>query len=496
MSASRGRIAICWCYLHRRTSHPPFGALALLIKVVILLTRTRKRHYASSKSISRSKSLKELVQPIAPHKVTELTIACGVDVHKKFFVATLLVRASDQKKVAKFGRRLEDLLSFKSWRLEHHCRHVAVESTGVLWWPLYAALQDQIQIFVVNAFKIKDKAEKKSDRSDSERMALLLLKGQLDPSYIPGVEREALRSLARFRVKHVETRTRYKNRVHKILEKTNIRLGSVLSDVFGAAGKEVLRGLMEGQPPQEIVARLTHKRIREKQAQLEEILQTKLCAADILILRQCLEVIEQCDTQIKELNNELTVLVKKLSLEQQLGILLSIPGVSFISAALLLAKIDEISRLLRPEHLVSYVGLASTTYQYGGKLVTGHITKRGSWYLRRTMVQVAHALVYAKHPLQLKKFFHRLVHRKGKRIAIVALARKVLALSHHLLTQGELFEDGYFRKRAKPKVPRGRPELEQLSRDQMITMLKQAGYTVRSPVPSLISRPQIKLPAG
>lgn len=165
----RVRIAICCCYLYWRGSQLAMGSPFLLIKVVILLARKQRKSPASKANKSRSKSTTELVQPIAAHKVTELEVDYGVDVHKQFFMATLLVRGGAERRVIKFGLGLDDLLGFKNWLLEHHCGHIAVESTGVFWWPLYSALHDQIQVFMVNAFKIKDKAAKKSARSDSER---------------------------------------------------------------------------------------------------------------------------------------------------------------------------------------------------------------------------------------------------------------------------------------------------------------------------------------
>jgi transposase len=192
---------------------------------------------------------------------------CGVDIHKKFLVATILSR-DDIKIIKRFGMTLDDLLKFKSWVIENQCEQVAVESTGVYWIPIHAVLEDSVDLIVANAYKIKHIPGRKSDLIDSEWIAELCLNGMILPSRIFPKEDRELRRLTRAREGYVNDMTREKNRIHHALESCGIKLSSVLADVFGKSDRYLLNSFLDGVEIGEMIKSIPVKRIKKKSDQI------------------------------------------------------------------------------------------------------------------------------------------------------------------------------------------------------------------------------------
>jgi len=398
--------------------------------------------------------------------------ACGIDVHKSFLVATILT-CDGAKETKEFNTGLEDLINLREWLMERHCQRVAIESTGIYWIPVYTCLEGKVETIVANARQIKNMPGRKTDYLDSEWLAEICLNGQIKPSFIPCKEIRELRDLTRTRTKTTQTMTAFKNRVHKVLEKANIRISGVLSEVFGIAGLQILNGILDKKNIDEVLKKV--KRIGKKKAAIKEAVRGELSQTDIWLIRECLETIDFLKRKINLLDSMINQRIENTKKQDQMQILMSIPGISFTSASAILAEIGDINVFPNPKSLVGWSGLAPSLNESAGKSSNGHITKKGSKYLRRMLVQCAHVIAGHK-PNRLRFFFQRILMKKGKKIAIVALARKLLSIIHHLLKNNEKYsEDSLKPKQIKQLKFQS---ISEFSLDEMIEIISRAGYTV------------------
>lgn len=402
-------------------------------------------------------------------------IACGVDVHNKFIVATIL--SSDGLKLQdRFDTTLEELLKFKYWLKEHGCHKVAVESTANYWLPIYNVLYGSVNFILANAYQIKHIPGRKTDSLDSEWLAELCLKNLISPSRIfPRDDRE-LRSLTRSRESLVNVRAKIKNWVTHELEAACIKLSSVLSDIFGKSGRHIVHGLLDGVDLEKILESIPSTRVKAKTKKIRGIIQANLSPSQIFLIRSQLDMIDSVTRQIAEIDAKITDLFS--SRRKELRIALSMPGMGFISASTILAEIGDLRDFSSPDKLAAYCGLVPSVYQSAGKLINGHITKHGSPHIRRMIIEVAHAIVRSKRNSKLKKFFLRIRARRGTKIAVVALARKVLCILYHLLINNEPYQDDLLGKPRKVRHSFAQ-SIASMSLDEMIQTLVKAGYEVR-----------------
>jgi transposase len=399
---------------------------------------------------------------------------CGADIHKKFLVATILSRDGTQIS-ERFGMMLDDILKFKEWVIANNCEQVAIESTGVYWVPIYTALEDKIEVIVANPYQIKHTPGRKTDKVDSEWIAELCLKGMIEPSRIFPKEDRELRTLTRARENLVNNRTQMKNRIHQILEYSCIKISSVLTDIFGKSGRYLLDGLLEGKSIDEILIGTKSKTIRKNEKQLREAIKNSLDPAQILVIRYYLEQMEEIQKKIDNLDIEIMSRIK--SKKEDLEIAMSIPGIAFTSASSILAEIGNYRDFENGNKLAAWCGLVPSIYESANKRITGSITKQGSKHVRRMLVQVAHAISRTKNS-KLKSFFLRIKAKKGSKVAIVALARKVLCILHHLLVNREMYEETVGLKPKSLKFDRTSSPI-QITEQDMIDALIKAGYIVK-----------------
>ena len=398
---------------------------------------------------------------------------CGADIHKKFLVGTILSR--DGTRITnRFGMTIDDLLKFKSWVVDNGCEQVAIESTGSYWLPIHSILEGSVDLIVANAYKIKHTPGRKTDVSDSEWIAELCLNGMIEPSRIFPKEDRELRRLTRAREGYVNDMTREKNRIHHCLEGCGIKLSSVLSDIFGKSGRYLLNSLLEGINIDEIIKGIPVKRIRIKADQIKEAIKGSLDTTQIILIRGSLEQIESLQRRIDELDREIRA--RMVNRKEDLKIAMSIPGIGFTSAATILAEIGDFRDFDKPEQLAAWAGLVPSVYQSADKLVTGSITKHGSRHIRRILVEVAHTMA-RMNKSKLKRFFLKVKAKKGSKVAAVALARKILCILYHLLVNREIYQDEAIKKIKLVDISRS--SLTELSLEEMISYLVQAGYEVR-----------------
>jgi len=397
---------------------------------------------------------------------------CGVDVHRDSLVATIM--GDHLKEAGRFINDADGINGVKEWLKQHECNRVVMESSGIYWVPLYLALEDAgFDVLLANAWRVKGIPGRKTDQSDSEWLAHLLGSGLVKPSYVPEKRVRELRELTRHRVKLVGTRTAFKNRCHKVLNRVNIRLGSKLSDVFGKAGKEILESLMDGKTIDDILQHTMNEWLKKRGDEIRTVVKGVLSQSDIFVLKQCVDMVNEVGEKILKVDAQIETLVN----ERDVDIVASVPGVGRKSAAAITAEIGDARRFENGKRIASAAGLAPSVYQSAGKCLTGGITKQGSKWLRRSMVEVAHAAV-KKRDSKLREFYLRVKARKGEKTAVVAVARKMLTIIHHLLVNGERYVEEGFEKRLRGRkaVYAGHVPLE-----DMVAVLRGAGYVVRGP---------------
>ncbi len=408
---------------------------------------------------------------------TQKNIVCGADVHKKFIKATILSR-DGTKLEERFGMTLDDILQFKNWVINNKCEAIAIESTGVYWIPIHTILEGNIEVILANAYKIKHTPGKKTDKRDSAWLAELCLNGMIEPSRIFPKDDRELRNLTRSRENLVNNRTQMKNRIHKELESACIKISSVLSDIFGKSGMQILNALLEGRNIDEILKEITSKKVLKKEQELRNAIKTGLDPARSILIRTYLEMIDKIEGKIKMLDGEIKIRMHRL--KEGLEIAMSITGMGFTSASTILAEIGNVRDFKTAEQLASWCGLAPEVSQSADVLFTGSITKQGSKHVRRMLVQVAH-IIARSGSWKLKKFFLRIQAKKGSKKAVVALARKIVCILHHLLVNREKYIDDDVSKARKAKKIALELESSQvkMTEQDMIYILVKAGYIVK-----------------
>jgi len=406
----------------------------------------------------------------------ENEIVCGADIHRDFLVATMISR-SGLKLQEQFGMDQDGLLAFRSWILDYRCLRVAVESTGNYWYPIFRILEGHVEFILANAFQIRNIEGKKTDRLDSERIATYCLNDLIKPSRIYQNDYRDLRSITRSREALVNARSRLKNQIHQSLAVCCIKLSSVISDSFGKSGRYVIDRLMEGKTIDQIISGIPSKRVRKKADELRKAIKNAIDPVQVLLIKTNLDAIDYLSEKIKLLDAEIAIKVKPF--EEDINIILSVPGIGLTSAATILAEMGDYRDFPNADKLAMYFGIVPSVYQSAGKLRTGKITKRGSKHMRRILVEVAKAISKTKNNSKLKKFFLRVLRRSGKKnVAAVALARKVLCIIYHLLMEREDYQEPEVKK-SKPRIPSCVSSISMMDIDEMIKAISQAGYLVK-----------------
>jgi transposase len=396
---------------------------------------------------------------------------CGIDVHRDLLVATILSGETEARETRHFVNDPDNIEKLKDWLKERECNRAVMESTSIYWVPLYLALEEAgFNVTLANAHQVKGIPGRQTDQSASHWLAHLLRGGQIKPSYVPEKSLRELRELTRLRVKYVQNRTAFKNRCQKVLNRVNIRLRSKLSDVFGKAGIEILNGLMAGKTVEAILEHTENKWLQSRCDEIKAVAKGVLSENDIFVLKQLTESVKNLNEQIRQVEARIGMMVNKQGLE----IVCSVPGVGSRSGAAILAEIGDANRFSNGKQVASWTGLAPSVHQSAGVCILGSITKQGSRWLRWNMVEVAHAAVRVRDS-RFRALFLRVMAKKGKKTAYVAVARKMLTVIWHLLVKGEMYVEEGFEKQVKLRKVAcgGHVPLEEMAR-----ILRSAGYVV------------------
>ena len=363
---------------------------------------------------------------------------CGLDVHKRSIAACLIVAGrgvAPEKTIRTFGTMTADLLELADWLAEAECTHVAMESTGVYWKPIYNLLEDQFSLILANAQHIKAVPGRKTDVKDCEWIADLLRHGLLRPSFVPDRPGRELRELTRYRSSLVRERTAEVNRLQKTLEGANIKLASVVSEVTGVSARRLLAALLNGESPQ--VAELVHGRMRDKVPQLERALAGRFGPHQRFMVAHQLRHIDDLDRMIEEVSVEIAERMRPF--EEEIALLDTIPGVGRWSAEVILAEIGtDMSRFPTAGHLASWAGMCPGNDESAGKRRSGK-TRKGSPWLRVTLTEAAYAA--GRSHTYLSAQYHRLIARRGKKKTAIAVGHSILVIAYQLLTTRQPFTD-------------------------------------------------------
>jgi transposase len=363
--------------------------------------------------------------------------ACGLDIHKLFFIATILSRSSD-KQLQRFKRDDEGILALKIWVTSEKCDVVACESTSDFWVPIYDSLIKHLPVIVGNARDMKAFTHKKTDKIDSEFIAQLALNNMIQPSRVFPKDHRDFRSYVRLRHKFVQKRTDIKNEAHAILAPEMFNLKDVLTDSFGKNGRMILSGISSGKTVDQILASLSPN-VRKKSDQIREILNREISQSAAFRLQICLKLIKHLDDEIEALEKEIFNYAYR-NHKREMEILMSVPGIGELSAATLIAEIGNFRDFSSGNKLASWLGIVPNVYQSADKFYSGRITKRGSKVARWILTEVAQAATRKKNS-KLKEFFNRKKKSIGYAKAIIALARKIATIIWHLITNDEMYED-------------------------------------------------------
>lgn len=388
------------------------------------------------------------------------THCAGLDVHKKTVVACCIIpglKGEKQIEIRTFETMTADLLALSDWLATKAVTHVAMESTGEFWKPVYNILEGNFELLVVNAKHIKNVPGRKTDVKDAEWIADLLRHGLLRGSFIPPQAQRDLRDLTRQRTNLVQDRATVVNRLQKVLEWANLKLSAVATDITGVSARGMLKAILDGKTTPETLAELAKGRLRNKRSELARALHGHVRDHHRFLLAEHLAQLDFLDEQIARFDTEITrymtppvapsaaddtpaATVAPLTWTAAVELLDTIPGVNQRTAELLLAEIGaDMSRFPSAAHLVSWAKVAPGNNESAGKRFSG-ATGQGNRWLRTGIVQAAWAAVKVKKSY-LSSFYHRLAGRRGAKRAIIAVAHRMLTAVYHMLTKREAYHD-------------------------------------------------------
>ena len=398
----------------------------------------------------------------------ELLVArcAGLDVHQATVVATVRVpddHGGRRSVTETFGTMTPDLLALREWLQAYGVTHVALESTGVYWKPVYYVLEGGFTLLLINMQELKHVPGRKTDVRDSEWLAQLLECGLLKASFVPPPAIRELRDLTRYRVQQVRDRAQEVNRLCKVLEDTGLKLTSVVTDVMGASGRAMLRALVEGTTDPTVLADLARGALRKKLPALRRALQGRFRRHHAFLIEQIFAKIDFLDDTLDRLTAEID---RRLGpFESMLTNLDTIPGVDRIGAISMVAETGgDMSRFPSAGHLCSWGAMCPGQNESAGKRRSGK-TRKGNRYLRRTLIQAGLGAM-RKNGSALQARYHRVKRHRGHKKAVVAVGHQILEIAYYIMRDGvtydELGADYFNRRHAERAVRRHVRQLEAL----------------------------------
>jgi transposase len=374
----------------------------------------------------------------------------GIDVHKATAVVTVGwrdERGQRRTETRTFATTTPAIEHLVAWLVVERVTHVAMESTGPYWKPLFNLLEPHVTVVLANPAHVKAVPGRKSDVRDSEWLLDLMQHGLIQASFVPEAPIRALRDLTRYRTTIIEERTREANRIQKVLEDANIKLASVASDVLGVSGRAMLEAIVAGETDPERLAGLAVGHLRKKHAALVEALTGRVQPHHRFLLNTLLAHVSYLDQLITELSDELTRRLEPYA--AALTLLCSITGVKQRAAEVIVAEIGvDMDRFVDARHLCSWAALCPGSDESAGKRRSSRV-RHGNRWLKTVLVQGAWGVTKAKDSY-LAAQFRRITRRRGPKRAVIAVAHSLLTIIYHVLKNGVFYQDlgaDYFDRR-------------------------------------------------
>lgn len=399
-----------------------------------------------------------------------ITRCAGLDVHKATVVATVRVPGdTGQRRVVTetFDTMTPDLIALREWLQAFGVTHVALESTGVYWKPVYYVLEDAFELLLINMLELKHVPGRKTDVKDSEWLAQLLECGLLRTSFVPPPPIRELRDVTRYRVQQTRERSREVNRLQKVLEDAGVKLTSVLTDVMGASGRAMVEALVAGTTDPRVLADLARGQLRKKLPDLQRALVGRFKPVHAFLLQEILAKIDYVDEALERLTAEIDRRVAPF--EPMLSDLDTIPGIDRIGAISLVAETGaDMTRFATAPQLCSWGGMCPGHEESAGKRRSGK-TRKANRYLRTTLIQAGLAATRKKDSA-LQALYARVKSRRGHKKAVVAVGHQILEIAYYVMRDGITYQElgaDYFQRRDRDRTVR-----------RHVKQLEALGYTV------------------
>jgi transposase len=385
----------------------------------------------------------------------------GIDVGKRFLAVCVMcgpLNGEARVERRRFGTVHTELQKLRTWLLDQGVTHVVMESTGSYWKPVFNVLEGHVQVYLANPQEVKNRKGHKTDDNDGWWLAHLLRHAMIRPSYIPPRAVRQLRDLTRRRKRLLSNATAEKNRIQKVLEDANVKLGNVLTDIFGVSGQLMLDALLEGKTPPAEIAQLAQASAKKKVAQITAALEGhQMNEHHRRMIHYSLEHLKFLETQLEELDSDIEKQIQAAGLQQQWQLLQSVPGVQERSAATILAETGgDLKPFASARHFSSWAGVCPGNNRSAGKNQGSHTTGGNPW-LRSALTECAWAAAVKKNCFLKEKFWRVASKSSGKKkAALIAVAHQVLLLIHQVLT------------RLEPYQERGVPTMSEPQRQRLI----------------------------
>jgi transposase len=381
----------------------------------------------------------------------------GLDVHKATVVATVRTPGTDggrESRTETFGTMTADLIALRDWLHSYGVTHVALESTGVYWKPIYYVLEDGFQLLLINMLELKHVPGRKTDVKDSEWLAQLLECGLLKASFVPPPAIRELRDITRYQVQQVRDRAREVNRLCKVLEDAGIKLTSVATDVLGVSGRAMVDALVAGTTDPTILAELARGKLRKKLPALRRALQGRFRRHHAFLVEQILAKIDFLDETLDRITAELDERLAPFA--PMLANLDTIPGVNRPTAVSIIAETGgDMTRFPTAGHLCSWGGMCPGHDESAGKRRSGK-TRTANRYLRAALIQSALGASHTKGTA-LQARYHRVKRHRGHKKAVVAVGHQILEIAFHVMRDGVTYAElgaDYFDRRHRDRTVR------------------------------------------
>ncbi|WP_276623794.1 IS110 family transposase [Syntrophomonas wolfei] len=401
-------------------------------------------------------------------------ICCGIDVHKTFVIAT--IATTDRENITtyqtkRFSTFTRDLKALAAWLSEHQCVDVCMESTGKYWIPVRNILEPSCQITLAHPKYVRAIRGKKTDKKDSIWIADLFKHSLVPGSFIPPADIREIRELLRYRSKLVSFKSSEKNRVQNSLTVSNIMLSSVVSDTFGKSASAILEHLLKNPDDKDFDFRpLLHGSMLEKEADIALAIDGTITKVQADKITLCLRHMNSVKSYIADIESKTMLLAQPYS--GALAIIQSVPGVSQLSALIILSEIGaDMSTFHSAKHLCSWAGLTPSNDQSAGKKKSVRISRAGI-YIKPVLVQCANAAIKDKSFTHYRTRYETIKRRRGHKRAIIAIARMILTAIYYMLSSGEFFNPGLYEK------AQCKPGFVASSEAHAVKLLQRLGYVV------------------